>query len=74
MSIRKEEEMSNAAKKLVEARKSLNKTQLDVSKELGIPQSTLGNYEQGTRTPRDEMKMRLARYYNTSVESLFFSS
>lgn len=65
--------MGNVAEKLIEAREKLNKSQIDVCRDLNIPQSTLSNYEQGTRIPKDDMKVILAKYYNTSVEALFFS-
>ena len=65
--------MGNVAEKLIEAREKLNKSQIDVCRDLNIPQSTLSNYEQGTRIPKDDMKIVLAKYYHTSVEDLFFS-
>lgn len=45
-----------------------------VSEETGIGQSTLSNYENGIRIPRDETKVVLAKYYGVSVESIFFDS
>lgn len=38
-----------------------------------ISVSALGMYETGKRIPRDEVKVRLARYFQTTVEDLFFS-
>ena len=40
----------------------------------GISISALGMYETGKRIPRDEIKLRLARYYNTNIEALFYAS
>ena len=65
--------MINVAKNLISAREALGKTQAEVSKDTGISASTLSNYEQGTRIPRDEIKIALARYYKKSVEELFFT-
>lgn len=48
-----------------------NKTQEEVAKALGISVSALSMYEQGKRIPRDEVKIRMADYYNISLESLF---
>ena len=48
------------------------KPQSLVANDLNISTSALGMYEQGRRTPRDEIKLGLARYYNTTVGSLFF--
>lgn len=60
------------AEKLVELRGE--KTQAEVAENVGISLSALAMYETGKRIPRDEIKIRLANYYGTTVESLFFSS
>ena len=39
---------------------------------LGISVSSLLKYENGERTPRDEIKIRLADFYNKSVQAIFF--
>ena len=49
------------------------RSQEEVAAALGIRQSTLAMYERGSRTPRDEIKLALARYYGCSVEAIFFS-
>lgn len=49
-----------------------DKTMVVVSKETGISVSALSMYESGDRVPRDEIKERLAKYYGTTVGSLFF--
>ena len=51
-----------------------NKTQEKVANDCGISISALAMYESGKRTPRDEIKVKLARYYNTTVEALFFTN
>lgn len=43
-----------------------------VAKGCGITISALSNYENGIRIPRDEVKIRLAKYYHESVQSIFF--
>lgn len=43
-----------------------------VASELGISVSALAMYEQGNRIPRDEIKLKLAQYYNKSVQDIFF--
>ena len=40
----------------------------------GISVSALAMYEQGERIPRDYIKIRIAKYYNRTVESIFFAS
>ena len=37
-----------------------------------ISVSALAMYENGSRVPRDEVKLRIAKFYNSSVESIFF--
>lgn len=39
-----------------------------------ISYSALTKYEMGIRTPRDELKLKLAQYYGASVESIFFAT
>lgn len=45
----------------------------DVAEDLRISKSALYMYERGERRPRDEIKARIALYYNKSVQELFFS-
>lgn len=59
------------AKKLIELRGE--KSRESVAKALGISVSAIGMYETGARIPRDELKTRIARYYNTTVEYIFYS-
>lgn len=44
-----------------------------VCEEIGISRSALTMYETGQRVPRDEIKVALARCYNTTVEAIFFT-
>ena len=60
------------AKKLRELRGKRPLT--EVSKDLKISTSALGAYETAKRTPRDEVKIRIAKYYGKSVEEIFFSN
>ena len=47
------------------------RTRRGVSKETGIPYSSLEAYECGTRVPSGPVKKKLADYYGVSVESIF---
>ncbi len=58
-------------KRLVELRGDT--PQERVSSDIGISVSALSMYEQGNRIPRDEIKIKLATYYHTTVQDLFFS-
>lgn len=48
------------------------KTQKQVAIELGITKSALAMYERDERVPRDEIKVRIAKYYNEPIGSLFY--
>jgi len=50
-----------------------NKTQKEVSEGIGIAQSTYAMYETGKRRASDENKIRIARYYKKSVQSIFYA-
>ncbi|WP_243328594.1 helix-turn-helix domain-containing protein [Streptococcus agalactiae] len=50
--------------------KESNKSLTEISQETGISYSTLGNYNQGTRTPKKEYAKILADYFDVSVPYL----
>ena len=57
--------------KLKHLRIENNLTQADIAKAIGVSPATIGNYEQGTREPRNnEMWKKLADYFNISVDEL----
>ncbi len=58
-------------KRLIELRGDQERSK--VAKAVGITYSALSNYESGLRTPRDEVKVSLARYYGKTIEEIFFS-
>lgn len=58
------------AEKLIAARRE--KRREDVAAAVGISVSALAMYENGDRTPRDSIKIKLADYYNMTVQELFF--
>lgn len=45
----------------------------EVAKAVDVSNSSYIKYERGERVPRDEVKTRIARYYGSSVESIFFA-
>lgn len=49
------------------------KTQEEVANSLGISVSALSMYEQGKRIPRDNIKIRIASYYNKPIHKIFFA-
>lgn len=69
--------MANAktiGERLARLRSAAQKTGDEVAKACGISRSALTMYETGVRIPRDEIKVKLARYYNVSVEKIFFEA
>lgn len=50
-----------------------NRPQQEVASAVGISVSALSMYEQGERIPRDDVKLRLAKYYHRSVGFIFFN-
>ena len=48
------------------------RTQQEVAAELGISKSALAMYEQDKRTPRDKVKIKLARFYGKTVQFIFY--
>lgn len=58
-------------KKLIELRGC--RTQEEVARDNGLSVSAIGMYERGERIPRDEIKIKLAKYYGVSVGDIFFA-
>lgn len=58
------------AKTLIKLRNG--KSRENVAKACEISVSALAMYEQGERIPRDDIKVKLANYYNRSVNYIFF--
>ncbi len=50
------------------------RTQTQVARDLNITSSALSMYESDRRVPRDEVKMRIARYYGQTVDDIFFQT
>ena len=49
-------------------------SQAQVAQDIGISRSAVGMYERGQRIPRDSIKMKFVKYFNVSVEDIFFAS
>ncbi|RGS76967.1 XRE family transcriptional regulator [Ruminococcus bromii] len=59
-------------KKIKTLRESKNISREDFANAVKISLSALSMYETGQRIPRDEVKLRIARFLNTTIEELFF--
>lgn len=51
-----------------------NKSQAELSRELGILPSAYSNYENDYRVPRDEVKKKIADYYKKTIDEIFFKN
>lgn len=51
-----------------------DKTQQDIADAIGVTTMAISQYENGERIPRDEIKIKLANYFNESVGNLFFKA
>ena len=49
------------------------KTREEVAKAVSVSFSAYVKYERDERVPRDEVKKRIAEYFNSSVSDIFFS-
>lgn len=48
-------------------------SQEEIAAALGITKSSWAMYERDERVPRDEVKIRIAKYFGKSVEELFYT-
>lgn len=65
--------MSQAiGQKLLELRGTRSRE--EVAAAIGISRTAVQMYENGQRVPKDSIKVKLAKFYNVSVQELFFSS
>lgn len=47
---------------------------IKVANDIGVSVSALSMYENGDRIPRDEIKLKLAKYYCRTVDEIFFAA
>lgn len=57
-------------KRIKDLREAAQINQLDFSKFLNISNTTLSQYESGKRIPSDEIKLKIANYFNVSIDYL----
>lgn len=50
-----------------------SRTQKEVGDAIGVTAMAISFYERGERVPRDEIKIKLAKFYNRSVSYIFFT-
>lgn len=62
-------------KRIGEKLRSLRGTRnlIEVANAVGVSQSAISMYEAGERVPRDAIKVKLAKFFGVTVESIFFA-
>lgn len=58
------------AERLIAARGARRRE--EVAAAVGVSVSAIAMYENGARIPRDEIKIKMADYFKTTVQELFF--
>ena len=58
-------------KRLVELRGK--RTQEEVAKEINVSVSALSMYERGERIPRDNIEIRISKYYERPIYEIFYA-
>lgn len=61
------------AEKLRTLRLKSGKTQAEMAEILNVSVSSYNQYESGIKVPRDDVKVRIAEYFNRTVQYIFFS-
>lgn len=49
------------------------RSQSEVASALGVAQTTVSSWETEERAPKDQQKIMIAKYYNTTVADIFFT-
>lgn len=49
------------------------KSRAEVAKAIGVSVSAVAMYELGERIPRDDVKVKIAKYFGKSVSTIFFA-
>lgn len=57
--------------RIANLRQKSNLSQIEFSKLLNISNTTLSQYESGKRIPSDDVKIKIADYFNVSLDYLF---
>lgn len=60
-----------AGEKLKELRG--DRSQAEVAKAVMVSDSAISSYENDERVPRDDVKKRLAKYYESTVQDIFYA-
>lgn len=62
--------MSILSERIKLLREELNLTQFQLAEKLGIATSSISQYESGDRIPSDDIKIKLAKFFDVSLDFL----
>ena len=51
-----------------------DKSQQEVAQAIGVTPMAISLYESAERIPRDEIKVKIAEYYGTTVDAIFYAT
>lgn len=63
---------TEAGLRLRALRKSAGLSQRELAKKIMVSTAAITNYETGIRVPRDEIKIRIADFFEKTVQEIFF--
>lgn len=49
-----------------------DRSQSEISEAIGITKSSWAMYERGERVPRDEVKIKIAKFFGMTVQEIFY--
>lgn len=64
--------MKEIGSRIKKLRTDSNLTMKQLAKKIGISESTVCCYEYNKRIPKDDIKVKLAKFFNVTVEELFY--
>jgi transcriptional regulator with XRE-family HTH domain len=62
--------MLNIGERIMQLRKQLNISQLELADKAEVSRTIIGNYERNTNTPSIEVLLKIAKVFNVSVDFL----
>ena len=63
----------DVGKRLTALRKARGLTQREVAEAIGVSASAYSQYEIGTKIPRDDTKIAIAKFFGRSIRYIFFN-
>lgn len=66
--------MKGFGKRIKTLRLEKELTQSELAKHLEISSTSIGSYEKEKRIPRDDLKIKIAKFFNVKVSDIFFTN